>query len=159
MPGAAEPGKAALERPNHGLPMSCHGPERAIPRGWLWFSATLAVWMDGATAGAGRGNRGGDFLEVFRSKAERSRIEPSVYLRRAAGTDDGGGDSGPCQCPCERDARHAGIVSRRDRPHRIDDFQIADEDVAREIGRARTPVVLGQRSRVVSMRVLQHIQG
>jgi hypothetical protein len=50
-------------------------------------------------------------------------------------------------------------VSRRDRLHGACDFQIADEDVAREIGRARTPVVLGQRSRVVSMRVLQHIQG
>jgi hypothetical protein len=116
-----------------------------------------ALRMGGATPGAGRGNRGGDLLEVFGREAERGGIELSVYLRRASCADDGG--SRPCQGPCERHARNAGTVSRRDRLHGACDFQIADEDVAREIGRARTPVVLGQRSRVVSMRVLQHIQG
>jgi hypothetical protein len=118
-----------------------------------------ALRMGGATPGAGRGNRGGDLLEVFGREAERGGIELSVYLRRASCADDGGGYSRPCQGPCERHARNAGTVSRRDRLHGACDFQIADEDVAREIGRARTPVVLGQRSRVVSMRVLQHIQG
>ena len=116
-----------------------------MPRGWFVVSATSAVGLEGATAGAGRGNRGGDLLEIFGREAQRSRIEPSVYLRRAAGADDGCGDSRPCQGPCERHARNAGIVSRRYRLHGVCDFQIADEGIAGEIGRARTPVVLGQR--------------
>ena len=72
-----------------------------------------ALRMGGATPGAGRGNRGGDLLEVFGREAERGGIELSVYLRRASCADDGGGYSRPCQGPCERHARNAGTVSRR----------------------------------------------
>jgi hypothetical protein len=65
-----------------------------------WSFDTLEVrqsaWRaDLAAAGIGRGNRGCNLLKVFRSQAERGRIEPALYLRWAAGADDGAGYGGP----------------------------------------------------------------